>query len=148
MLLLLMASIWCWVTILGSVWSLRLLKAEVLSITRGGKSQLLEGLLEHGRKAASLKLDGETVGERHSRISQTMLAAMSQLIAAREGRVSDLALISNIAPFIGLFGTVWGIMTSFAAIAGANDTSLSTVAPGVAEALAATAYGLAVAIPG
>ena len=59
----------------------------------------------------------------------------------------NLAVISSVAPFVGLFGTVWGIMSSFAAIAQAKDTSLATVAPGIAEALAATAYGLAAAIP-
>ena len=56
-------------------------------------------------------------------------------------------MISSVAPFVGLFGTVWGIMTSFAGIAEAKDTSLAVVAPGIAEALAATAYGLAAAIP-
>ena len=59
----------------------------------------------------------------------------------------NLAVISSVAPFVGLFGTVWGIMSSFAAIAQAQDTSLATVAPGIAESLAATAYGLAAAIP-
>ncbi len=51
------------------------------------------------------------------------------------------------APFVGLFGTVWGIMRSFTAIAGANNTSLAVVAPGIAEALFATALGLFAAIP-
>ena len=59
----------------------------------------------------------------------------------------NLAVISSVAPFVGLFGTVWGIMSSFAAIGQAQDTSLATVAPGIAESLAATAYGLAAAIP-
>ena len=64
-----------------------------------------------------------------------------------EGGLPNLAVISSVAPFIGLFGTVWGIMTSFAGIAQSQDTSLAVVAPGIAEALAATAYGLAAAIP-
>ena len=64
-----------------------------------------------------------------------------------EGGLPNLAVISSVAPFIGLFGTVWGIMTSFVGIAAAKDTSLAVVAPGIAEALAATAYGLAAAIP-
>jgi biopolymer transport protein ExbB/TolQ len=59
----------------------------------------------------------------------------------------NLAVIASVAPFIGLFGTVYGIMTSFANIAEAKDTSLAVVAPGIAEALAATAWGLAAAIP-
>jgi biopolymer transport protein TolQ len=58
-----------------------------------------------------------------------------------------LATIGSAAPFVGLFGTVWGIMNSFSAIARSQDTSLSVVAPGIAEALFATAIGLAAAIP-
>ena len=57
------------------------------------------------------------------------------------------AVIASVAPFVGLLGTVWGIMTSFVGIAAAKDTSLAVVAPGIAEALAATAYGLFAAIP-
>ena len=66
---------------------------------------------------------------------------------AGRGRPANLAVISSVSPFVGLFGTVWGIMGSFAGIAAAKDTSLAVVAPGIAEALAATAYGLAAAIP-
>jgi len=58
-----------------------------------------------------------------------------------------LATVGATAPFIGLFGTVWGIMRSFTGIAAAKDTSLAVVAPGIAEALFATAIGLAAAIP-
>ena len=62
-------------------------------------------------------------------------------------RLNILATVGSVAPFVGLFGTVWGIMRSFTAIAGANNTSLAVVAPGIAEALFATAIGLFVAIP-
>ena len=58
-----------------------------------------------------------------------------------------LASIGSSAPFIGLFGTVWGIMNSFASIAASKNTSLAVVAPGIAEALFATALGLVAAIP-
>jgi biopolymer transport protein TolQ len=58
-----------------------------------------------------------------------------------------LASVGSVAPFIGLFGTVWGIMNSFAAIAGMQNTNLAVVAPGIAEALFATAMGLVAAIP-
>ncbi len=61
--------------------------------------------------------------------------------------LSFLATVGSTAPFIGLFGTVWGIMHSFSGIGAAKDTSLATVAPGIAEALFATAIGLAAAIP-
>jgi biopolymer transport protein ExbB/TolQ len=58
-----------------------------------------------------------------------------------------LATVGSAAPFVGLFGTVWGIMNSFSSIAARNDTSLAVVAPGIAEALFATALGLVAAIP-
>jgi biopolymer transport protein TolQ len=58
-----------------------------------------------------------------------------------------LATVGSVAPFVGLFGTVWGIMRSFTAIASQQNTSLSVVAPGIAEALFATAIGLFAAIP-
>ena len=61
--------------------------------------------------------------------------------------ISILATCANASPFVGLFGTVWGIMTSFTSIASMKSASLATVAPGISEALAATALGLAVAIP-
>ena len=64
-----------------------------------------------------------------------------------EGRTSFLATVGSVAPFVGLFGTVWGIMNSFTAIANSNNTSLTVVAPGIAEALFATALGLIAAIP-
>ncbi len=62
-------------------------------------------------------------------------------------RIRFLATVGSTAPFVGLFGTVWGIMNSFSAIAEQKDTSLAVVAPGIAEALFATALGLAAAIP-
>ena len=64
-----------------------------------------------------------------------------------ERQLGQLATIGAVAPFIGLFGTVWGIMNSFTAIAMRQDTSLASVAPGIAEALFATAAGLFAAIP-
>ncbi|KAF1008263.1 MAG: Biopolymer transport protein ExbB [Luteibacter sp.] len=72
-----------------------------------------------------------------------------ELAHAREQRsgVGVLASIGAVGPFVGLFGTVWGIMNSFVGIAGANTTNLAVVAPGIAEALLATALGLVAAIP-
>ena len=75
---------------------------------------------------------------------ERVMAAASRTMGRGTG---VLGTIGATAPFVGLFGTVWGIMTSFAGIAEAKDTSLAVVAPGIAEALAATAYGLAAAIP-
>ena len=70
-----------------------------------------------------------------------------EIIDREQAGLANLAVISSVAPFVGLLGTVWGIMTSFIGIAAAKDTSLAVVAPGIAEALAATAVGLAAAIP-
>ena len=94
-----------------------------------------------------LAVIGESVGETRRRVAETMRRAARELLTRAEGGLPNLAVIASAAPFVGLFGTVWGIMTSFAGIAEAKDTSLAVVAPGIAEALAATAYGLAAAIP-
>ena len=76
-----------------------------------------------------------------------MRLALSAELRRLEARLPFLATLGSAAPFIGLFGTVWGIMRSFTGIAAANNTSLAVVAPGIAEALFATAMGLAAAIP-
>lgn len=81
------------------------------------------------------------------RIFQAMQVATNRAMDSIEYRLGFLATVGSAAPFIGLFGTVWGIMTSFQAIAVSKNTSLAVVAPGIAEALLATAFGLAAAIP-
>ncbi|MBN9242121.1 MAG: protein TolQ [Mesorhizobium sp.] len=82
-----------------------------------------------------------------TRIDKAMDLALTREMERLEGRLGFLATIGSAAPFIGLFGTVVGIMTSFQAIAASKNTSLSVVAPGIAEALLATAIGLLAAIP-
>ena len=82
-----------------------------------------------------------------SRIDKAMDLALMREVERLEGRLGFLATIGSSAPFIGLFGTVVGIMTSFQAIAGSKSTNLAVVAPGIAEALLATAMGLLAAIP-
>lgn len=82
-----------------------------------------------------------------SRIDRAMDLALTREMERLEGRLGFLATIGSAAPFIGLFGTVVGIMTSFQAIAGSKSTNLAVVAPGIAEALLATALGLVAAIP-
>jgi biopolymer transport protein ExbB/TolQ len=76
-----------------------------------------------------------------------MRAVMAAELRRVEPGLPFLATVGSSAPFVGLFGTVWGIMNSFASIAARNDTSLAVVAPGIAEALFATALGLVAAIP-
>jgi biopolymer transport protein TolQ len=80
-------------------------------------------------------------------VDRALLRASTTEIAKLEHRVAFLATTASITPYIGLFGTVIGIVTSFQAIAGAGSTSLGVVAPGIAEALVATAAGLFAAIP-
>lgn len=82
-----------------------------------------------------------------TRIDKAMDLALTREMEALEGRLGFLATVGSAAPFIGLFGTVVGIMTSFQAIAGSKSTNLAVVAPGIAEALLATAIGLLAAIP-
>lgn len=82
-----------------------------------------------------------------SRIDRAMDVALSREMEGVESRLGYLASVGASAPFIGLFGTVVGIMTSFQAIAGSESTNLAVVAPGIAEALFATALGLLAAIP-
>lgn len=82
-----------------------------------------------------------------TRIDKAMDLALTREMEGLEGRLGFLATVGSAAPFIGLFGTVVGIMTSFQAIAGSKSTNLAVVAPGIAEALLATAIGLLAAIP-
>lgn len=81
------------------------------------------------------------------RIYQSMQIAINKSISKLDKNLNFLATVGSSAPFVGLFGTVWGIMVSFQSIAVSKNTSLAVVAPGIAEALLATAFGLAAAIP-
>jgi biopolymer transport protein TolQ len=80
-------------------------------------------------------------------VDRALLRASTAEIARLEHRVPFLATTASLTPYIGLFGTVWGIMTAFMGIAASGSTSLNVVAPGIAEALIATALGLFAAIP-
>ena len=102
------------------------------------------GIAEWRRSTAGDKVDRE--GAR-TRLAMVMHSALSEAVDDIAARLNILATIGSVAPFVGLFGTVWGIMRSFGDIAGANNTSLAVVAPGIAEALFATALGLFAAIP-
>jgi biopolymer transport protein ExbB/TolQ len=147
---LLVASIWCWVLIIEGAWSVARLRRAVEAARKGqnrGGPDLLATIILAGHRAAAMTIPGESLGEARTRVADAMGRAAQVLIARIEGGLPNLAVISSVAPFIGLFGTVWGIMVSFSAIAEAKDTSLAVVAPGIAEALAATAIGLAAAIP-
>ena len=102
------------------------------------------GVKEWRRSTATGAIDREGTRER-------LATAMGSMVANEIDKLSDrlnvLATVGAVAPFVGLFGTVWGIMRSFTSIAAQNNTSLAVVAPGIAEALFATAIGLFAAIP-
>lgn len=102
------------------------------------------GVTEWRRSTGGRALDKEGTRER---LATTMGAAVALEVDKLSDRLNILATVGAVAPFVGLFGTVWGIMRSFTAIASAQSTSLAIVAPGIAEALFATAIGLFAAIP-
>jgi biopolymer transport protein ExbB/TolQ len=148
MAVLLIASLWTWVLIIEGRISVLRLRSAVRKARAGEEiPESLASVAAAGDEEARRRIPGETVGELRSRISDAMARAARDLLMRAEGGLPNLAVVSSVAPFVGLFGTVWGIMSSFAAIGQSQDTSLATVAPGIAEALAATAYGLAAAIP-
>ena len=91
--------------------------------------------------------DGNLRAGLQQRIERAMATTINREMSTLEKYMTFLGTVGSTAPFIGLFGTVWGIMNSFAAIAGSQNTSLAVVAPGIAEALFATALGLVAAIP-
>jgi biopolymer transport protein TolQ len=82
-----------------------------------------------------------------TRIEKVLDVTIAREVGRLESRLLFLATVGSAGPFVGLFGTVWGIMNSFQSIAASNNTSLAVVAPGIAEALLATALGLLAAIP-
>jgi biopolymer transport protein TolQ len=161
---LLLASIWTWAIIVAQWWKMRRIarenekferdfwKAEDIDRfydTRGKEDfpsakVLAAGISEWRRSTSGKKVDRE--GTR-SRLAVALNAAISAEVDRMSNRLNILATVGSVAPFVGLFGTVWGIMRSFTDIAGQQSTSLDVVAPGIAEALFATAIGLFAAIP-
>jgi biopolymer transport protein ExbB/TolQ len=118
-----------------------------LAVAGIGGPIVAAGLAEWQDEGGPPGLRPESRAERRARIERPMRAAMAVELRRLEAGLPFLATVGSAAPFVGLFGTVWGIMNSFAGIAGNQDTSLAVVAPGIAEALFATALGLAAAIP-
>ncbi|MDR2825394.1 MAG: MotA/TolQ/ExbB proton channel family protein [Deltaproteobacteria bacterium] len=102
-----------------------------------------QGINEFNR----LKDNRNTAEVIYNNVSRSLAQGVGEVLAGLGGALSFLATCANAAPFIGLFGTVWGIMHSFHNIGEAGKASLATVAPGISEALIATAIGLFVAIP-
>ncbi|MDG1003515.1 MAG: protein TolQ, partial [Emcibacteraceae bacterium] len=159
-------SVWCWAIIwdkykrLGNVrrradefesdfWSGNSLE-ELYERTRHNPDHpmailFVSAMREWQRSSATST--GKIAMGTQERIYRVMQVTVSREMERLEHYLSVLATVGSTAPFVGLFGTVWGIMNSFQSIASSNNSSLAVVAPGIAEALAATAMGLVAAIP-
>jgi len=161
---LLLASIWTWAIIVAQWWRMRRITRENDRFEREfwkaadidgfyearGRSELpsakvlAAGIAEWRRSTAGKSVDKDGTRSRLAVALHSAVAAETDRLAAK---LNILATVGSVAPFVGLFGTVWGIMRSFSDIAGQQSTSLAVVAPGIAEALFATAIGLFAAIP-
>lgn len=169
--ILILASIWSWSVALDKFFLLRRLrrKADQFEEVFWSSDSLLDLYDRVGKRASDpvsnifviamgewvrsssrggegLRHEGGRVGLQ-SRIERMMDISLNKDIEKVESNVGFLASVASSAPFVGLFGTVWGIMNAFTSIAATNNTSLAVVAPGIAEALFATALGLVAAIP-
>jgi biopolymer transport protein TolQ len=155
LVILLFCSIWSWAIILSKSLLLRKI---------GRESETFWKIFHRGKSISEISTALETLrftplvpvfnaaAEKSGRVSAGVLQRTVQRAAAAEmtrleKRMNILATTASVAPFIGLFGTVWGVMTSFAGLANASTATLRAVAPGIADALVATAFGLFAAIP-
>ena len=166
MLGLIFASVWCWAIILEKYfavgraklaterfehqfWSGQSLEELYQALnakgTMGMATLFMAAMREWKRSQESAARAGFQGVQK--RIEKVMDVQLQKELARLESRLLFLATIGSAGPFIGLFGTVWGIMNSFRAIAVSKNTNLAVVAPGLAEALFATALGLLAAIP-
>jgi biopolymer transport protein TolQ len=166
-LCLLAASIWVWAIIFEKTTSLRRANREANAFEdRFWSGGSLDELYEHegqkpghpiaavfgaamGEWRRTSRVAGADIGHTavRERVDRAMNVTIQREMERMERWMIFLASVGATAPFIGLFGTVWGIMHSFSAIAAMHNTNLSVVAPGIAEALFATAIGLVAAIP-
>ncbi|MBR7158945.1 MAG: protein TolQ [Alphaproteobacteria bacterium] len=166
-LALLSASVWSWAIIIEKVicfrriragmrkfedkfWSgmpLEKLYAEVKDDRKNPMAVIFSAATKEWKTSGFVVENGTHVMGLQQRIERVMKITLDREIGKMETRMTFLASTGAVAPFVGLFGTVWGIMNSFHAIGLSNNTSLAVVAPGIAEALFATALGLVAAIP-
>lgn len=167
MLMLLLASVWVWAIVFEKVVTLRRANRQADGFEdRFWSGGSLDELYDRegarpahplaavfGAAMAEWRRSAKVVGADMARggVKERMDRAMSVTIQREMDRLERwmvfLASVGSTAPFVGLFGTVWGIMRSFSAIAASKNTNLAVVAPGIAEALFATAIGLVAAIP-
>jgi biopolymer transport protein TolQ len=162
---LLAASVWCWAIIIDKTLLLRRTRMEMdrfedvfwsgqsldelyrsLKDTPGvGLPAVFVAAMREWKR--SFEGSGRQVQSLSARIDKVLDVTIQREVDRLESRLVFLASIGSAGPYIGLFGTVWGIMTAFTSIAASKNTSLAVVAPGIAEALFATAIGLFAAIP-
>jgi len=165
MVLLIIASFWAWAIIVQKMISYRAARLEAAVFDRAFWSgEPLDELYEQigaepdGRAqkvfAAGMnewrrshREDGGLIAGAQARIDRSMDVAIQKEAEEMQQGLQVLATVGSTAPFVGLFGTVWGIMNAFIEIAEQQNTSLAVVAPGIAEALLATGLGLLAAIP-
>ncbi len=165
MIMLMLASVWCWAVIFDKWRQYRSARKEAAIFDRAFWSgEPLDGLFDKigaAPKGASEKIfaagmiewrrshrdDGGLIAGAGARIDRSMDVAIAKQAARLQRGLPVLATTGSTAPFVGLFGTVWGIMNAFIEIAEAQNTNLAVVAPGIAEALLATGLGLLAAIP-
>lgn len=162
---LMLASVWSWGIVFEKFYSFRQARRETDKFEHlfwSGQSldELYNGLTR-GRPIAmaalfvaamrewkrSVEGNSRSMGGIQLRVEKVMDVTIAREMERLDRRLLFLATVGATSPFVGLFGTVWGIMTSFQAIAVSKNTNLAVVAPGIAEALFATALGLLAAIP-
>ncbi|WP_146586954.1 protein TolQ [Puniceibacterium confluentis] len=165
MAMLIIASFWSWSIIIQKLISYRHARKEAavfdqafwsgepldelfdqIGVDPGGRAQRVfaGGMMEWRR---SHRADGGLIAGAQARIDRSMDVAIQKEAEALQKGLPVLATTGSTAPFVGLFGTVWGIMNAFIEIAQQQNTNLAVVAPGIAEALLATGLGLLAAIP-
>lgn len=155
LIILVLASIACWAVILEKAIRLirlnrdlrRLRGAEKQAFAAESERGLTRAVLIAAEREADEDVADEPRSEERAQLERAMRSALKTELQRFEVGLPFLATVGSTSPFIGLFGTVWGIVNSFTSIAQQKDTSLAVVAPGIAEALVATALGLAAAIP-
>ena len=168
LLILVLASFWCWAIIFEKILRFRRLRQRATefeaSFWSGGSLEELydrisgrpadpmssiftAAMREWRRSTERGPINGDPKAGLAERIDRVMEITLGREMDHLERYMTFLASVGSTAPFLGLFGTVWGIMNSFQAIALSKDSSLAVVAPGIAEALFATALGLVAAIP-
>jgi biopolymer transport protein TolQ len=138
-----------WTTALAGQRSLARLAQELKQHTQDPFARIYHAIVDewhttHRQQLHASESGRDSLKERINRVGQ--IASNVEVEHLQRG-LSVLATVGSVAPFVGLFGTVWGIMNAFQGIAASNNTSLAVVAPGIAEALFATALGLVAAIP-